>query len=58
MGNYASRPLESGNDQKQEHEDVKCHYEILCVDQGATPDELKKAYRQQALRHHPGAQYD
>lgn len=28
-------------------------YKVLGLEKGATPDEIKKAYRKQALRHHP-----
>lgn len=29
-------------------------YEILGLDENATADQVKRAYRKQALRHHPG----
>jgi DnaJ family protein C protein 9 len=29
-------------------------YEVLQLDQEATTDEVKKAYRKMALKHHPG----
>ena len=32
---------------------MRCYYEVLCAEPSATPDELKKCYRKQALRHHP-----
>lgn len=54
MGNYGSRPLDSADDSEKQVTSIKCHYELLCVDPSATPDELKKSYRQQALIHHPG----
>lgn len=30
-------------------------YEVLDVAESATDDEIKKAYRKAALRHHPGS---
>jgi DnaJ-class molecular chaperone len=30
-----------------------CHYDTLCINRDATPDEIKKAYRRLALLHHP-----
>ncbi|KAM9391346.1 dnaJ homolog subfamily B member 1a [Pholidichthys leucotaenia] len=31
----------------------KCYYKVLGIARGATEDEIKKAYRKQALRYHP-----
>lgn len=57
MGNYGSRPEANASSSvaSEERADskIKCYYEILCIDQGASQDEIKKAYRQQALQHHP-----
>lgn len=54
MGNYTSR-LNAGGDKEEEGvSSIKCHYELLVVDPQATPDEIKRAYRKQALLHHPG----
>ena len=35
----------------------KCYYELLGVTMDATPEELKKAYRQRALLCHPGTHF-
>lgn len=32
---------------------MRTHYDVLGVDPGATPDEIQRAYRLLALRHHP-----
>ncbi len=29
-------------------------YEVLGIEKGATSDDVKKAYRKAALKHHPG----
>lgn len=31
----------------------RCHYEVLGVDQKATPDQIKRAYFKLAMVHHP-----
>ena len=37
---------------------MRCHYDVLGVDQKANDDELKKSYRRLALRWHPGSYND
>jgi len=32
----------------------KDYYKILAIEQGATDDEIRKAYKKRALVHHPG----
>jgi molecular chaperone DnaJ len=31
----------------------RCYYEVLSLSRSVTPDELRKAYRREALKHHP-----
>ena len=37
---------------------MRCYYEVLDIAQTATADDVKKAYRKQALRWHPDKNYD
>ncbi len=43
----------SGNGYSNPFEDKSKYYTILGVQPGATQDEIKKAYREQAKKHHP-----
>lgn len=47
MGNTTSAAAVVGE------KEVKCHYRVLEVEQEASADELKRAYRQKALLLHP-----
>lgn len=49
-GGYYSN---SGNGYSNPFEDKSKYYTILGVQPGATQDEIKKAYREQAKKHHP-----
>ena len=35
------------------YKDVSSYYEVLGIDESASNDEVKKAYRKMAIRHHP-----
>ncbi len=37
----------------QERSQKRCYYEVLGCAKGVTPDELRRAYKQCALKHHP-----
>ena len=33
------------------------YYQVLGIEKGASSDQIKKAYRQKAMLHHPGRDY-
>ena len=35
------------------YKDVSSYYKVLGIDESASNDEVKKAYRKMAIRHHP-----
>ena len=35
------------------YKDVSCYYKVLGIDESASNDEVKKAYRKMAIKHHP-----
>jgi DnaJ-class molecular chaperone len=51
-----SRRLKEGDDLTDDSPPSVNPYEVLGLDPQVTADQVKSAYRKQALKHHPGTQ--
>ena len=53
QGNYGSGGYSSSSTNYRPAQNIENDYKVLEIDSSASDDEVKKAYRQQAMKHHP-----
>jgi DnaJ like chaperone protein len=53
QGNYGGGNYSSSSTKYRSSHSIENDYKVLEIEPSATDDEVKKAYRKQAMKHHP-----